>query len=87
MNCQYTDPINLGTPDKPDWEYSKISCEFSELENPVALIENTTTGAEFYISKTIGYGDILVVTFLTLFLVFGVLKFLTDFLIPKFKWF
>jgi len=79
MNCQYSTPVNLGTTELPDWEYSELTCEFSQLE----LIENATTGAEFYISKTIGYGDILVITFLTLFLVFGILKFLTDFLIPK----
>ncbi|GAI58134.1 unnamed protein product, partial [marine sediment metagenome] len=60
---------------------------FDEGENPIELIENTTTGAEFYISKTIGYGDILIITFLMLFLIFGILKFLTDFVIPKlFHW-
>ncbi|GAI32906.1 unnamed protein product, partial [marine sediment metagenome] len=56
MNCQYSEPINLGTPENPDWSYSKAVCEFDEGENPIELIENTTTGAEFYISKTIGYG-------------------------------
>jgi len=79
MNCQYSTPVNLGTEEDPDWAYSEALCEFPQIE----LIENATTGAEFYISKTIGYGDILVITFLTLFLIFGILKFLTDFLIPK----
>lgn len=79
MDCQFSTPINLGTEETPDWAYSEMTCEFSEIE----LIENATTGAEFYISKTIGYGDILIITFLMLFLIFGILKFLTDFLIPR----
>lgn len=80
MDCQYTNPVNLGTAENPDWEYSEISCEFSELENPLELITNTETEANFYISKTLDYGDVLVITFLILFLVFGILKFLTNFL-------
>ncbi|GAH90050.1 unnamed protein product, partial [marine sediment metagenome] len=54
MDCQFSTPINLGTEETPDWAYSEMTCEFSQLE----LIENATTGAEFYVSKTIGYGDI-----------------------------
>jgi hypothetical protein len=38
----------------------------------VELIQNTTTGAEFYIEKTFSYGDAVVVFFLTLFLIFGI---------------
>lgn len=83
MDCQYTNPINLGTVENPDWAYSQMTCEFSELENPLELIVNAETDAEFYISKTVDYGDILIITFLTMFLIFGILKFLTDFLIPK----
>ena len=65
----------------PDWEYSAFSCGTPATNE---LIENTTTGASFYVQKTISYGDIVVLTFLALFLAFGILKFLTDFLIPKF---
>ncbi|GAI17316.1 unnamed protein product, partial [marine sediment metagenome] len=31
MNCQYSTPINLGTEEVPDWEYSELTCEFSQL--------------------------------------------------------
>lgn len=73
----------------PDWEYSKMGCIFTEQEISSELIENSTTGAEFYLDKRVSYGEVLVLTFLMIFLVFGILKFLTDFLIPKFskkKW-
>jgi len=47
------------------------------------LVGNETTEAEFYLQKTINYGDILIIGFLMIFLAFGILKFITDFLIPK----
>jgi len=85
MNCDFTDPIKLGTEKMPDWEYSKMGCIFTEQEISSELIENSTTGAEFYLDKRVSYGEVLVLTFLMIFLVFGILKFLTDFLIPKFS--
>jgi len=83
MNCDFSLPVNLGTEEMPDWEYSKMDCVFTEQEIPSELIENSTTGAEFYIDKRVSYGDVLVLTFLMLFLIFGIVKFLTDFLVPK----
>lgn len=47
------------------------------------LIINEDTGAEFFIDKSVSYGDILVVSFLMLFLIFGVMKFILNFFIPK----
>ena len=82
MDCIYTDPVNLGESNKSDWEYSKSSCIFTDQEIPLTLIQSGNS-EEFYMNKTISYGDILVLTFLTIFLVFGIVKFLTDFFIPK----
>ena len=76
MNCEFSDPIEIG---EMDFEYSKMSCTPVLTE----LIQNGETGAEFYVRKEVSYGDILLLTFLTLFLIFGVVKFLTDFLIPR----
>lgn len=47
------------------------------------LIRNETTGAEFFIDETVSYGDILLISFLMLFLIFGIMKFVLDFFIPK----
>jgi hypothetical protein len=82
MDCIYTDPVNLGTGKMPDWEYSKSACLFAQSEIPLTLIQSGNS-EEFYMNKTISYGDVLVLTFLTIFLVFGIVKFLTDFFIPK----
>lgn len=48
------------------------------------LISNIETGREFYVNKTISYGDILMITFVMIFLVFGITAFLLNFFIPKF---
>lgn len=61
------------------WQYSEMVCTSTET----AFIENQTTGAEFHIRKSITYGDFIVILFLTIFLIFGIMKFLFDFLIPK----
>ena len=81
MSCTYSEPVNLGTEENPDWHYSKADCSLPD--ETIELIQNSTTGAEFYIKKQLDYGEILVFTFLMIFLVFGILKFITDFLVPK----
>ncbi len=81
MSCTYSEPVNLGTEENPSWAYSKADCVLPD--ETIELIENSTTGAEFYIKKQLNYGEILVITFLAIFLIFGILKFITDFLIPK----
>lgn len=83
MECELTTPKtfdgNTPATSTDFWQYSEMVCTSSE----VALVENETTGAEFYIRKSISYGDVIVITFLMIFLIFGIMKFLFDFLIPK----
>jgi len=74
-----------------NWNFQKITCSGTSSEmasstfaQTIEKIENSTTGSEFYVSKTINYGDLLISFFLLLFVVFGVFKFLVDFVIPKF---
>ena len=81
MSCQFSEPVNLGTEENPFWAYSKADCDLPD--ETIELIQNSTTGAEFYITKKIDYGDVMIWLFLGIFLAFGILKFLTDFLIPK----
>ena len=83
--CEFNSPRtweNIEPVSKTDfWQYSEIYCQYENAE--IELIENATTGAEFFIKKSVSYGDFLIITFLTIFLIFGILKFLTNFLIPK----
>jgi hypothetical protein len=60
MNCEFTDPVNLGI---DSWAYSKASCELETLE----LIESGSTTASFYVDKRISYGDVIIFVFLSLF--------------------
>jgi len=80
--CEFQTPkTHTGeTPTSTDfWNYQEMICS-STLET---LVENASTGASFYLSKQIGYGEILILTFLTLFLLFGILSFLINVIIPK----
>ena len=47
-------------------------------------VVNYDTGAEFIVNQSVSYGDFLIITFLFLFLIFGIAKFLIGFFIPKF---
>lgn len=89
FDCDFSVPVNIGTTSRPDYEYSLMECLGTSTDptSTIALIENASTGASFYIRKEISYGEVLMIVFLILFLIFGILKFLTDFLIPKiFNW-
>jgi hypothetical protein len=52
-----------------NWNYSQVKCStnIGTASSSKELITNTTTGAEFYIDKTITYGDALMFWFLTIF--------------------
>jgi len=76
-------PVNSDTKDSI-WNFSQKYCQTDEvilLEN--TLIENVETGAEFFVKKSVSYGDFLIITFLMIFLIWGILKFLINFFIPK----
>lgn len=48
-----------------------------------SLIQNSYTGAEFYVNKSISYGDTLLLAFVLLFCIMGIVKSIADFIIPK----
>ena len=88
IHCEFNSPRtweNLEPTNKLDfWQYSEIYCQSDDvklLENE--LIENTTTGAEFFIKKSVSYGDFLIIVFLMIILIWGIMKFLINFFIPK----
>lgn len=82
-NCNFTDPVNYKgeTPTSTDeaFEFSTANCSTTVLEQKT----NATTGAEFYLNKSVNYGDVIVIGFLIIFLVFGVTKFFINRIIPK----
>jgi nucleoside permease NupC len=60
MECIFSEPQEIAT---GTWAFSKVACDDPHYE----LIQNASTGAEFYIGKTMTYGETIVVVFLTLF--------------------
>lgn len=73
--CEFNNPINLGTEELPDWEYSEMLCD---VPNIYELVENETTEASFFLEKTFTYGDFFVMFFLTVFVLFGIIKLTWD---------
>ncbi len=67
MNCEFTDPLDLGG---GDWEFSKATC----LPETLELVESVSTEAEFYLDKRINYGDFLIIIFFSLFAIFIICK-------------
>jgi hypothetical protein len=63
MNCVFSNPQEIAT---GSWAYSEMTC----LDPRFELIQNASTGAEFYIEKTINYGEAVFVVFATLFAIY-----------------
>jgi len=85
QDCSFSVPQNyLGqTPSSTDesFQFASSSCAaFSQVQE---RISNTGDTKGFFVDKTISYGNYIIIIFLFLFLVFGVVKFFVDFLIPK----
>jgi len=80
MNCEFSDPIDLGS---GDFEYSKFSCVFTEGENPISLIQSGSSEGHFYINPSITYGDTIIFVFLSLFIIAIICKSIGDFIFNK----
>lgn len=78
--CVFSSPVNLGTTELPDWEYSEMLCDDPNIYE---LIENATTEAEFYLEKTFSYGDFFVMFFLTIFVLLAIVKIIWNSFIKK----
>ncbi len=53
------------------------------LQNPQELISNENTGADFFVDKTLSYGDAVIIWFLTIFSVFMIFKVVYNFFWKK----
>lgn len=65
------EPLNSETKDA-SWNYSEMFCQSDSAEIQlleIELIENASTGANFFIKKNVSYGDFLIITFLMIFLI------------------
>jgi len=80
MDCQFSDPVNyLGAPASEGefWNFQTLNCD---SEQRFELIQNPTTGGEFYLDKTMSYGDLILIIFVSIFLIFGIFKFVWNFI-------
>jgi len=69
--CEFINPINLGTEEAPDWNWENIVCEEATTTEIFALIENPEyPEREFFIEKTFTYGDFLFIFLITFGLIF-----------------
>lgn len=78
LNCQFSEPVNYtGSPPASGepFAFSGMTCNSDQISG----ITNGTTGSNFYINKTLSYGDILILIFLILFFGWGVLRFCWNF--------
>lgn len=77
MTCQFSNPVDLG---EGDFEYSTFICDNPDL---YSLVENSTTGASFYVQKTLSYGDSLILWFLSIFAICLIVKIIFNFFYHK----
>ena len=82
MNCNFSQPVNYqgNPPGKNDaFAFSQVTCTDSGGGTGTASIEQITGAGEFWISKQLDYGQVLILTFLLIFFVGFVAKFLWNF--------
>jgi len=72
FKCEFQEIENIGTEARPDFEFSELECKdfifptstFSILEKIISQDEQK----EFYLEKSISYGDFLITSFFILLL-------------------
>lgn len=90
QNCVFSLPVRLyNGEDFDDYEYSKMTCvststsDIFNASSSASLIKNEVTGAEFYLDKTLNYGDAVIIWFLTIFSVYMIFKVVYNFFWKK----
>lgn len=79
LNCQFSNPVNYtGSPPAAGepFAFSGMTCS----DDKFSLITNGNTGSNFYINKTLSYGDILILFFFIIFFAYGVFRFMWNFI-------
>jgi len=77
MTCQYSNPINLGTEEMPDWEYQQSDCQLEYL------VSQESENGSFYVMNYWTNGEILISFILVLMAVFIITKWIFDFFFPR----
>jgi hypothetical protein len=80
MNCNFSEPINLGTEATPDWEFSQITCEDNSTST-ISLIE--TPNGNFWLNKSWTFGELFISFLLVGFLFFWISKSIWGFFYPQ----
>ena len=81
MNCTFSQPVNYKDAppkDKEPFAFSQVTCTDSGGTG-TASIEQITGAGTFWISKQLDYGQVLILTFLLIFFVGFVVRFLWNF--------
>jgi len=81
MYCEFSEAIDLGV-DMEDWEFTKMNCLLTP-EETLTLIKSENTDAEFYLEKTINYGDIILIVFLSIFTIAIICKWIGEFVFKR----
>lgn len=82
MKCLFSEPVEVAS---GDFEFSEINCEVATPEASVfELVSNENfPDREFYIQKTLTYGEAIVIWFLTIFAIFLIAKTVFNFFWKK----
>lgn len=84
LNCEFSDPINLGEiSGSSDFEFSKMECSgnlaTSTLPITIEKIVSQDQEREFFLEKSISYGDFLITSFFIILIIGFSIFFIRDF--------
>jgi len=81
LNCEFQNPINLGSDEYPDFEYSNLICEVEEKPTPFEYIE--TEKGNFWVNKSWTFGELFISMMLVGFLFIVISRSVWGFFYPK----
>jgi len=84
MDCEFNTPVNCQGQSPTEGE--PFQFQFASCSNETLFyLQNPSTEAEFYLDKTISYGDTILITLFTILIIFGIFKFVWNFVWAEFK--
>jgi len=96
ISCEFSNPWYFDSATKElkpfnggdsgsSWNWGTLNCTSTDnsFSKQFTLIQNSETGAEFYLDKTLNYGEAMIIWFLVIFGFFMILKLTWNFFWKK----
>lgn len=81
INCEFSMPVDIGTPEFPDFEYSILNCTSTGTSTvqQAGTVQISDGENSFFLNPVVTYSEVIIICFFIIILAGSIFKFIWDF--------